>query len=60
MQTLGRAFAWMVLAALVVIALDRALTQAPLSSTRLALDGFVGATIALLVLRLARPDRRSH
>ena len=60
MHALGRPYVCMALAALTVIAADRALTGVPLTNARLGFAGIVGGAIGLVCLRLVQQLRYSH
>jgi hypothetical protein len=57
-ESLGRTYVFMVLAALLVISIDQAVTRTLVSTARIALDGTLGAAGGLAVLKLRGFARR--
>jgi len=57
-ESLGRTYAFMVLAALAVISIDQTAMPTSISTARIALDGAIGAAIGVAVLKLAGFARR--
>ena len=59
-ESLGRTYVVMAVAALVVIGIDQTMMRTLTVTARIALDGAIGAALALAVLKLRDFARRSH
>jgi hypothetical protein len=57
-DSLGRTYVFMVVAALAVISIDQTVTRTLASTSRIVLDGTIGAAIGVAVLKLVGFARR--